>query len=112
MHSKDTCVKVLTNHPTMLFAAGADAQDAQPQLVAGRAGVAAALPCWTGKPSQTACSAGLYHVCVLCCLCLATPLYHPCLCPLILQSDVKKRIESLIDREYLQRCDAGYEYLA
>ncbi|KAL4433622.1 hypothetical protein ABPG75_000063 [Micractinium tetrahymenae] len=27
-------------------------------------------------------------------------------------SDVKKRIESLIDREYLQRCDAGYEYLA
>lgn len=28
------------------------------------------------------------------------------------QSDVKKRIESLIDREYLQRCDAGYEYLA
>jgi hypothetical protein len=29
-----------------------------------------------------------------------------------LQSDVKKRIESLIDREYLQRTDLGYEYLA
>ena len=29
-----------------------------------------------------------------------------------LQSDVKKRIESLIDREYLQRVDTGYEYLA
>ncbi|PSC74717.1 cullin 4 [Micractinium conductrix] len=28
------------------------------------------------------------------------------------QSDVKKRIESLIDREYLQRVDTGYEYLA
>jgi hypothetical protein len=29
-----------------------------------------------------------------------------------LQSDVKKRIESLIDREYLQRVEHGYEYLA
>ncbi|KAL4853220.1 Cullin-4 [Chlorella vulgaris] len=28
------------------------------------------------------------------------------------QSDVKKRIESLIDREYLQRVEHGYEYLA
>jgi hypothetical protein len=33
-----------------------------------------------------------------------------CLC--CLQSDVKKRIESLIDREYLQRVEHGYEYLA
>lgn len=29
-----------------------------------------------------------------------------------LQGDVKKRIESLIDREYLQRVEHGYEYLA
>ncbi|EFN51797.1 hypothetical protein CHLNCDRAFT_32941 [Chlorella variabilis] len=28
------------------------------------------------------------------------------------QADVKKRIESLIDREYLQRVEHGYEYLA
>jgi len=31
---------------------------------------------------------------------------------LLLQSDVKKRVESLIDREYLQRTEHGYEYLA
>lgn len=34
------------------------------------------------------------------------------LCHPSLQSDVKKRIESLIDREYLQRVEHGYEYLA
>lgn len=28
------------------------------------------------------------------------------------QTDVKKRVESLIDREYIQRCEHGYEYLA
>lgn len=32
--------------------------------------------------------------------------------PLPPQSDVKKRVESLIDREYLQRTEHGYEYLA
>jgi cullin-4 len=32
--------------------------------------------------------------------------------PPAVQSDVKKRIESLIDREYLQRVEHGYEYLA
>ncbi|PRW20747.1 Cullin-4 [Chlorella sorokiniana] len=38
---------------------------------------------------------------------LATQLRFP-----VGQSDVKKRVESLIDREYLQRTEHGYEYLA
>lgn len=58
-----------------------------------------------------ACMFWLYHVCMLKgCLAVLHCTVQPVL--LALQSDVKKRIESLIDREYLQRCDAGYEYLA